>query len=398
MSWEEDDDVPAMPPLPKMALQVQTLPTEHDQSATMQSASPIVASATDSRTAPSFVEFSKNMQKRREDGVSPFSVSSMDDHRQAALDALEPVASPDMSPHDGLAFQTSDPFFPRQASPADSKSDESNALPMKLDLDNSNSVLEPQEAARQAQAQHLEAPNAHDSLDLSTPYPEYEDEPVENLSDERQSETYKSIGEVSQHKVKETLQPPSLTREDKRIISYAAEKYPAMKTPQSQKSSWRNSGIAAAQKASSLANRISLTSRKNSDKSRYSQTEDVHYERQRAVPPTPYQLYGAAIFKTPSKKKKTKDRKAQLSLQHRQSPPFEGQEYPRRMNRAQTMPNAEETDQTKQRHLSSAFQKLKKSQSKKRRERLKQSIVLVGPVSSSRDMKDAPSKPAGPWV
>ena len=390
MSWEEES--PPQSPTTKMPLHIETSPQTPMFKPGMHEISPVVSSATDSKTAPSFVDFSRNLQKRRDEMVSPFSTDSLDHHRQAALDALAPTSaggasSADMSPYDGTDFQNSNMFLP-DPSPGARDIATADLLPQPLDLNRTSAVLESQQAARQAHAEHLGVDDDDDELDLSTPYPEYEDERWSS-----DSATYKSIGEVSQHKVKEIMQEPFLNKEDQRIMSYAAEKYPAMKSPPSHKKSWRSSGSSLTQKAADFAQRISLTSRKNSDLSRYSTVESQPYERQRAIPPTPYQLYGDSIWKTSKKKKKNKDRKAQLSLQHQNSSGFEGQDFPRAMQRAQTMPDPEDLDEAdhNQGQVSSAFQRLTKSSSQRRREKLKNSIVLVGPTHLSKEGNAVPT-------
>ena len=388
MSWEEEP--PPLPVLPKMPLHIKMSAPGGPFKPGGQGISPVVSSATESKTAPSFVEFSQNLQKKRDEMVSPFSTSSLDNHRQAALDALAPTSpggasSPDMSPCDGTAFQHSNAFLPGPSSGTITEVVTPELVPAPLDLNRTSVVLESHEAARKAQAEHLGLSD-DDELDLSTPYPDYEDERWSS-----DSATYKSIGEVSQHKVKETIQTPFFDKEDQRIMSYAAEKYPAMKRSSGHKSSWRSSGSSLTQEASDIVQRMSLTSRKNSDKSRYSPSGDQPYERQRAIPPTPYQLYGPAIWK--GSKKKNKDRKGQLSLQHQNGSAFDGQDYPKTMQRARTMPEPDDLDQVDhgQSQISSAFQRLTKSYSQRRREKLKNSIVLVGPTKLSKERNAIPT-------
>ncbi|KAJ4523009.1 hypothetical protein HRR78_000499 [Exophiala dermatitidis] len=307
------------------------------------------------KQAPSFLEFSRALQDRRNELVSPMSGSSSDYHRQAAYDQLAPP-SPQVSSIEQSISITHTPPLPDAMSGTISDIDDSDLLPPPLRLSCSSPP-----------SPLLDGWDSHSQIDSSAPTTDEVVQGAEgggNWSENWLAEGFVSrspVSEPSRHDAESStgLENSLTENEQERIISYAEAKYPGMKKTssfdmiKSGKSSARSS---LQQNVNSLLRSLSLSSRSDGKQEPFPQ-------KQLAIPATPYQVYGAEIWSNKARNKREKE-----SQQRRQR----GKSF--------SLLSAYQSGQSQfVGVLEGAKQKLTRKSSQKRRRKLKQSIILVGP-------------------
>lgn len=317
------------------------------------------------KTAPSFLEFSRALQNRRNELVSPASGTSSDNHRLAAYDQPAPP-SPQVSSVEQSISVSQTPPIPDAMSGTISDIDDSDLLPFPRRLSGSgppSPMLDDSESRSS-----IHCPPSIDDHSAGKPmHPSAGGSRSEHwLHDNFVSQS--PVSEPSRHDAESTRFQDSLTEtEQERTLSYADAKYPGMRKSsfdmvKSQNSSARSS---LQQGVSNLLRTLSLSNR-GDGKQRHGQEKESCRERQLAIPATPYQVYGAEIWSDKAKKKQ------------KNGGPHNGER-----GKSFDILSAYQSGQSQfVGVLEGAKRKLGRKTSQKRRRRLKQSIIFVGPTSS----------------
>lgn len=339
-------------------------PVMHDVAET-----PLLSSA-ESKNAPSFMEFSRNLRERKHDTVSPFTPDSLYQHRQEALGKLAPPSP--QTPTDALpvAFEQPQSFLPGPMSARITDVVALEMLPQPLDFSHtSQAPRSPQQAARLAQREQLEQGQ-----------PDFQ-QPDSNQSWEKIMEKLNARRNQQE-------------REKERVLSYAAKKYSGLKRARLndlRKTSQRSSGgSSVTQRASDMVQNMSRSSGK-SDQTSSSADSSRRRQKQVAVKATPYQEFGPDIWLPPEKlEKKRKQKEKRLQKEAKQ----EAKKAHRR-NQSSTATTSSRGSEVSSAYLSGqsqivgairgAKQRLSRSDSERRREKLKKNIVLVGPAKQTRE-------------
>lgn len=324
----------------------------------------------DSRTAPSFVEFSRNLREKKTEMVSPASFESYKLHRQDALEKLAPPSPQDSSEALPVAFESPQSFLPGPMSGTITDVVTPDLVPVPLDLSRTSQVLRsPQEAARRAQREQLES------------LPQHFQQPDTNQS------WSKIMDKLNKRRSTEE-------REKQRVLNYASEKYPGMRGSQ-RKGSGLSSNGSMTQRASNIIQALSGTGLR-SDKDPTSDTTPRRQKRL-AVKNTPYQEYGPDVFLPPEKREKKK-RREERKLER------EAKEEKKKGHRRNTSSASKGSGYSSAYYsgqsqivgvIAGAKQRLSRSASEKRREKLKNSIVMMGPTKVSREKNSFEG--AGGW-
>ena len=316
------------------------------------------------KTAPSFTEFSRQLQERRDQLVSPLSVSS---HRQATYDQLAPP-SPQVSSVELSISVSQTPPLPDAMSVTISDLDESDLLPPPLGMSSSSLPSPPyddwERPAEFNPAHQLgQSPNQsqHHNQRGSWPQNWLEDgfasqSPQSSPTDRRARESFRSRG-------------PMPEEERERVISYAEAKYPGMKRNSSDKKKTRNSS-ARSSVQQGVGNQLRSLSRKSATENRDWPVNDTkpQRERQLAIPATPYQVYGADVFSGKLQKKQQKEAEKQAQQER------EAQRVRRQRGKSISLASAYQNGQN---GLVAGLRKLTGKGSQKRQRKLKNSIIMV---------------------
>ncbi|KAJ9609831.1 hypothetical protein H2200_006160 [Cladophialophora chaetospira] len=327
------------------------------------------------KTAPSFTEFSRQLQERRDQLVSPLSVSS---HRQAAYDQLAPP-SPQVSSVELSISVSQTPPLPDAMSVTISDLDESDLLPPPLGMSSSSLPSPPyddwERPAEFNPAHHAgpgQSPSQHNHQKGSWP---------ENwLEDGFTSQSPESS--PTNGRVRESFQPsgPIPQEERERVISYAEAKYPGMKRNSSEKKKSRNSSARSSMQQG-VGNLLRSLSRKRATGNRDWPDNDAkpQRERQLAIPATPYQVYGAEVFSGKLHKKQQKEAEKQAQQER------EAQRARRQRGKSISLASAYQNGQN---GLVAGLRKLTGKGSQKRQRKLKNSIIVVGPTQPTSTVDD----------
>ncbi|KAK5231546.1 hypothetical protein LTR99_000140 [Exophiala xenobiotica] len=318
------------------------------------------------KTAPTFVEFSRALQERRNELVSPLSASSAEQHRQTAYDNLSPP-SPQVSSVE-LSFSVSQtPPVPDAMSGSISDVDESDLLPPPLGLTDSgppspvSDDWEMQSDIQSASPGDAAEDRSHD--------------PAGAWLDEDFVRSPVSGSNKPWERTSFRLGRSPTEKEKERIMSYATTKWPAMSgdTPDRKKSQRSSARSSLQQGVSSLLRSISL-SKREMDKDGHQEVE-VPREKHLAKPATPYQVYGAEIWSKKTKKKQQQQQQQDMQRSHK------------RGKSSVDLVHAYQNGQTQfVGVIEGAKRKLTRRTSQKRRRKLKQSIVFVGPTQTTSTM------------
>jgi hypothetical protein len=328
------------------------------------SVSSISLRSTVKKTAPSFAEFSRNLQDRRNELVSP--LSSASDHlHQAAYDQLFPPSTQVSSVNLAIAVAQTPPL-PDAMSVTISDVAESELLPSPPDLRNisppSPILNTPGQLSVLQQARSLtpfsssESRQGYRSRHWSENW----------LEDDLRVDS--PISEPPQMEDREYL----IEKEQADIIPPTASKNPGI-DPESleRKRSQRNSKRSSLQQGvNDLLRSLSISSRRDSRRARARGSGPR--ERQLAIQATPYQLYGDQIWSTKKAKKKSRDDKASHTR-----------------GKSMDLVTAYQSGQSQFVNvLESAKQRLTRRTSQRRRRKLKQSIIVVGPSQTASAIND----------
>ena len=325
--------------------------------------SPEISTA-DSKNAPSFAEFSRNLREKRNDMVSPFSTESYEQHRQEALEKLAPPSPQDSLEALNVAYEQPQSFLPGPMSGTITDVVATEYVPEPLDLSRTSRVLlSPQKAARRAQAEQLEHPP-----------PQFQ-----------QPDTNQSWARVMD---KLNKRRSAEEREKQRVLNYASEKYPGMRTAALRKAPDRSSGSSITQRATNIMSAISGSGSKGT-KTPLSETPPRR-QKQLAVKTTPYQEFGPDVWLPPEKqekKKKREERKLQREREEEQKRHRRNRSSANsKSSRGSELSGAYQSGQNQiVGVIQGAKQRLSRSASEKRREKLKKNIVLIGPTSITKE-------------
>jgi hypothetical protein len=380
-------DPPEVPPLPA---------SFNASSPSMYPESSPVSPADSKRDAPTFTEFTRNLPQKRQEVISPMSSAGSEDyHRQMAMDSLAPPSpqdSPDVHP---ISLEGSGMYLPGPMSGTITQVVAQDMVPPPLDLTSASrssasresSQKPPRRLPRNSYEAFLEESarknsSIPSSLDIYNFSPIYNNSPIPPPAADRIEE----------------IPPQQYIEEEKhRIVSFASEKYVGIQPPS------RASHKTQPSKSSSISQRAgsiirALSTRKGSAGSgRARKTSDAttptaaeHAEahegppppaggrKKLAIQPTSYQLYGEAAWernKDSDKGKKKRSSKRSSKSSNRSS--GDGEDY--RMGLWE-----------------GAKHKLTRTASEKRREKLKNSIKLVGPTNITKE-KHAREDPRRWW-
>ena len=338
-------------------------PAEAVSNSSLRSATAEKLTVPNNKAAPSFMEFHRQLQQRRDQLVSPFSAASSDQHRQAAYDQLAPPSPQVSSVELSISVSQTPPLPDAMSVPISDVNDSiflvcplgmsSSSLPHSdwekpAEFDPAQCDAQPQENQRKAWSRSW----------LSDRF--VDQSPVASLEDERSNS-------------------PLPLEEIERVLSYAEGKPPGMKRNNSDRKKARNS-IARSSAQQGVGNLLRSISRRSAGKGRESPESSPPRERQLAIPATPYQVFGPAVFDGKLQKKQQKEAEKQARLAQ--------ESHRARLQRSKSLSlaNAYSNGQA---GLVNAVRKLTRKSSGKRQKRLKDSIVVVGP-SETRAMNGRP--------
>jgi hypothetical protein len=315
----------------------------------------------DSNNAPNFAEFSRNLRERRTEMSSPFSTNSFEQHRQDALERLAPPSPRESLEALGIVQEPAQSFLPGPMSGRITDVIATEYVPPPLDLSRASRILlSPQEAARTAQQERLEPP---------PPQPQFQ-----------QPDSNQSWGKVMDMLGKRRS---AEQREQDRVMKVASERHPGMKSAQIRKSSERSSGGSSiTQRASNFMSTISRPSSRGEANS--NSVKPPRRQKQLAVKSTPYQEFGEDVFLPPEKQEKKRqreERKRQMEMEQ------ERKKHERNLSSGTTK-SSKASDLSSAYHsgqhqivgvLQGARQRLSRSASEKRRDKLRKNIVMLTP-------------------
>jgi hypothetical protein len=352
-------EVPALPFAPEGTT---TFPPDMPQQAAVspdvrpQRSPPI--SPAESKNAPSFSEFTRNLSQKRGDLVSPLSSEDTESyHRHLALAALAPPTpreSPNMHP---VAFDTSDSHLTGPMSGTISHVIANDMIPPPLDLSRASRSVSPPGAA-----QHAQSDGDENSFEEFLQVQARKNSSIVSSTDKFVHYQPSIVPGPDQ----EMLTSQQFTEDEKhRIMSYASEKYPGMNITPQQKpkrsstiSSMSTRATGVIMRAMSV--RKSVVSSATTNTAETARTSDWTPPRKNlAIQPTCYQLYGEASWEKDDKKKRRRDKRSS-----------------RESNKTD--------DGEKMGFFEVAKHKLTRTASEKRREKLKNKIKLVGPTEITK--------------
>ncbi|KAI1627892.1 hypothetical protein EDD37DRAFT_281015 [Exophiala viscosa] len=319
-------------------------------------------------TAPSFMEFSRSLQQRKNELASPSSVASTDP-RQVAYDQLAPPSPQVSSVEMSLSISRTPPLLDAMTASI-SDVEESDLLPPPLGMSSSgppSPVSDEWEEESEAQSPRSKG-TTNDQSDVGTSGKQYSGEWLEDGI----FQSPVSGSNKPWEKTSFRLRKSAAEKEQERILSYAAAKYPAMNGNAASRKRSRNSSARSSsqQGVSSLLRSVSRTKEKADPVQ-----EESFPERPLAKPATPYQVYGPEIW---SEKTKKKQQRQQQQFQHGHN-----------RSKSRELVNAYQNGQSQ---FVGVIEKLTRRTSQKRRRKLKQSIVLVGP-EVKKGKNDASKRP-----
>ncbi len=317
-------------------------------------------SVADSRGAPSFKEFSTNLRNKRQHVVEsppllwtsspPIQMSS--DFRSVSYESTR--GTPDISPRTSEVVDKS-------------------LIPAPLAIGKNRDTV-------------LDGRRITD--DLEPPV-------VEERSQSRFSSSsddfviYTGVRESVKAYVRQKMQKKreSPKKERRRVMSAASAKYPGMMTAKEydRKHSTGSRKSSVQQGFSSVYDKISKLSM-SSGQSKEEEQQPRGRKKQLAIPTSAYQKYGAAVWEAPKRGKKPKRSSAPAKTMTRSNKGDQARRHPSISITTTEVVGAFKTGRRQMIHaLDDTKQRLKRSESEKRREALKQSIKLVGPADRVSD-------------
>lgn len=337
-------DITAIPPLPSVSPSVY-----HEVSPPLSPA--------DSKDAPSFVDFTRSLPAKPFDTISPLSADGSEGyHRQLAMDALSPPSpreSPNLHP---VALEGSNSYLPGPMSGTITHVVDDGIVPPPLDLNRTSVSSEEMTfrtypESKESSFENFLVQGARKNSSIGSSLNKFHPAPLEMVSNSDDSN--------------EILSSQIFTEQEKeRVVSYASEKYPGMKSATHAPDGRTSARSSISRRASSLIHAmlvrkgsITLPGRHSMDgKAKVNSNEYVPPPRKNlAIQPTSYQLYGEASWEKYDKKKKNQKKDKRTSKDSNNT-----------------------DDGEKLGFFGGARHKLTRSASEKRREKLKNSIKLVG--------------------
>jgi hypothetical protein len=312
-------------------------------------------SAADSRSAPSFREFSRNLQNKR---IHAMEMS------------VHPSPSPQFSPKFRAASYESARWSP-DVSPRTSETVDRSLLPSPLTVGRYRDTL--MEGRPKTSGMFIE-PEEERSLSR---FSSSDDSHVIHNG------VRKSVRAYVRHKLHKKRGDGK--KERKKVMSAASAKYPAMLTAKEHDRK-HSSGLrktSLQQGFSSVYDKISKLSISGSSSHSKTEREPPRgRKKQLAIPTSDYQKYGAAAWEAPKREKKPKRSSAPARTKH------SGQ-VRRQASISGSPAEVVGAFKSGRRQIIHALDdqkhKLKRSDSEKRREALRQSIKLVGPADHVSD-------------
>lgn len=322
------------------------------------SVSSISLRSTVKKTAPSFAEFSRNLQDRRNELVSPLS-SASDHHYQAGYNELLPPSAKVSSVKLSIAVAQTPPL-PDAMSATISDIAESDLLPSPPDLRN----MSPSSPI-------FDTPGQFSVLTGRSLTPFSSSDSRQGYRSRHWSENWleddlrvnSPVSESPQKGDREDL----IEKEHAGIIPSTTFDNPGLDPkPLERKRSQRNSKRSSLQQGvNGLLRSLSISSRRDSRRARARGSGPR--ERQVAIQATPYQLYGDQIWSNKKAKKKSRDDKAR-----------------HKKDKSMDLVTAYQSGQSQLVNvLEGAKQRLTRRTSQRRRRKLKQSIIVVGPSQTA---------------
>ncbi|ERF73715.1 hypothetical protein EPUS_00969 [Endocarpon pusillum Z07020] len=174
----------------------------------------------------------------------------------------------------------------------------------------------------------------------------------------------------------------SSKKERKRVMSAASAKYPGMMTAKEydRKHSTVSRKSSVQQGFSSVYDKISKLSM-SSGQSKEEEQQPRGRKKQLAIPTSAYQKYGAAVWEAPKRGKKPKRSSAPAKTLTKKDKDGQAQRHPSISISPTEVIGAFKNGRKQMIHvLDDTKHRLKRSESEKRRDALKQSIKLVGPA------------------
>ncbi|OAP59865.1 hypothetical protein AYL99_04867 [Fonsecaea erecta] len=345
------------------SLGVKDAPREAVSISSLRSAATSANAVPSNKTAPSFTEFSRQLQRRRNELVSPLSVSSADLHRQAAYDQLAPPSPQVSSVGQPVTLSQTPPLLDAMSGTV-SDTDDSDLLPPPLGL-SSSSLPSPPFDDWEKPAEFDPARHHDPCVEQLQPHNDGRSWSQNWLEDGSLNQSPESSPLEPQPRKSFRLRRSSTEKERERVISYAETKHPAMKRDGAERKTARNSS-ARSSLQQNVTHLLRSLSRKGASGGKDSHGQDLPRERQLAIPATPYQMYGAEVFSDKLQKRQQKEaREAQRTRQR---------------GKSVSLVTAYQNSQSQIIGvLEGARRKLRRKSSQKRQRKLKDSIIVVGP-------------------
>lgn len=359
-------DVSEMPALPMPALA---------PSPSIYPESPPLSPADSKHDAPSFSEFARSLPQKRHEVVSPLSSASSEDyHRQIAMDSLAPPSPQDSPNVHPIAVEGSDLYLPGPMSGTITQIVAPDMIPPPLDISHASrsfsqeSIQKPEKKESRNSFEDFLAQSGQKASSLQSSLDRFNNSPVPPPAESHHELPFQRYTEQEQH----------------RILSYASEKYPGMNSPSRARRTRTSKGSSLSQRAGSIMRALSTRksstetggtapSRRSGDTAERVDSYIPGGRKKLAVQPTSYQLYGEAAWDKEDNGKRNKrgggNRKEQRSSKG--------------SNRSQE--DGHDADGQKVGFLEGARRKLTRTASEKRREKLKNSIKLVGPTEITKE-------------
>lgn len=318
-------------------------------------------SAARSRGAPSFQDFSRSLREKRVEAVDPGSLRS-----------ISPHAAPDF---------VAVPYELTKPAPVPSSAIN--------DFVDPNLVPAPLSVYKHASTAGEPSPEiSHLGL-------QEEQERCESRFSKTPSEgsyvIYTGIRESVRAYVRYKLQRKrnGVTKERERVMSIASAKYPGMLTAKEydRRFSTDSRRQSVQQSVASIYNRISRLSMSGlPSPSKEAKQQPRTRRKQRAISPSPYQKYGAAVWQAPKRQKRTKRRSAPAETVTGEKTDSRLTGQPSRSVNPVEVADAFKSGRNQILDaLHDTKQRLKRSLYQKRRDDLKQRIRLVGPSDRVSD-------------
>ncbi|KIW19632.1 hypothetical protein PV08_00205 [Exophiala spinifera] len=319
------------------------------------------------KTAPTFLEFSRSLRERRKELDSALSASPPDHHHQVAYNTLA-LPSPYVSSVELSLSVSHTPPLPDAMSGSISDVNDSDLLPPPVEFGDSR-LPSPVSDDWDNQPYTRSVSPGDTGIERSQ-----HESPESRLSKSwLDAEFVQSPVSASNRPWERTSLAPKMHSGESNygdIISDSAGKGPTIiENTQPMRESERNSARSSLQQGVSNLWRALSLSRRGAALEDYHEEEEPPRQRQLAKPATPYQVYGAEIWS----KKMTKKQRQQPKMQ--------------RTRKADVSTDLGQAYQNGQSQfvgvIEGARRKLTRRASQKRRRKLKQSIVLVGPTRTA---------------